>query len=129
MSELVHLPGKIEKKRQYFFIDPLKQMDEELKSRFEEVSKVIGHTGSGIGIHLILTTQWPQTMTQQTRLSAQARIMLRLLQPNDEIVFDYHEKAQAYGSQLKLEEFMIAQNTMPPIIGKFQPKAPNNRLL
>lgn len=119
----------IEKERLYFFIDPLKQMDEKLKSRFEKVSKVIGHTGSIIGLHLILTTQWPSIIPLQTRLSAQARIMLRLLRPNDEIIFDYHEKAQAYGSQLKLGEFMIAQNTMPPIIGEFQPKAPNNRLL
>ena len=115
----------IEKKRLYFFIDPLKQLDEKLKNRFEEVSRVIGHTGSIIGLHLILTTQWPSIIPLQTRLSAQARIMLRLLRPNDEIIFDYHEKAQAYGSHLKLGEFMIAQNTMPPIIGRFQSKTQN----
>ena len=109
------------KKQLYFFIDPLRQMDEKLKSRFEEVSKVIGHVGSGIGMHLILTTQWPAIIAQQTRLSAQARIMLRLTQPMGNVIFDYYEKAQSYGTQLKLGEFMVAQNTMPPIMGRYQP--------
>lgn len=111
----------IEKKRLYFFIDPLKQIDETLINRFEETSRIIGHTGRSIGLHLILTTQWPSIIPLQTRLSAQARIMLRLSRPMDYTIFDYHEKAQAYGAQLKLGEFMIAQNTMPPIIGRYQP--------
>lgn len=112
---------EIEKKRQYFFIDQLPPMGKKLERRFERVSRVIGQECTIIGLHLILTTQKPSAVAQQTRRSAQAKVLLRLPWPTDETIFDNYEKTQAYGDQLERGEFLMAQNTMPPIIGKYHP--------
>ena len=107
-------------KNLFILIDPIKMMDPEMTGRLNEVSTVIGHTGPSIGLHLIVVTHSCELISNQMRRSSLVRVMFRMVRPTEGVVFDYHESAQKV--ELEQFQFLIAQKTAQPVLGKLEPK-------